>query len=473
MIGNSMPKVYLFRALPLHISQNFIVTHRYDELIGTRENEHFVTDQQIVQHIREEVVRKHVGKAFWLKDIIIEKRYGSPELAHLKDERLVQEKKNIIERQNFLREQEIAEEEKLATVKVEQDRIVREAKAQAEKKMCQQEVVKRIKNVFRSRVRLPFTIGGGIVILFLLGFIIKNVVFPSMPSLPTETSRTLSLPFAASTKIPPTTTLTSTDVPTEIPITSTPTLGVGSTMISEKDGMLMMYVPVGEFQMGSENGDSDEKPIHMVDLDAFWIDQTEVTNAMYGKCIEAGSCNSPTNTKYYTNPAYKNHPVVFVNWNDASTYCGWVDRRLPTEAEWEKAASWDEDMLVQRTYPWGNSFDGTKLNFCDVNCTSEWKNLDYDDGFIDTSPVANYLSGKSFYGAYDMAGNVWEWVADWYNAYPGSFENASKDFGMSHRVLRGGAWYSNDKNTRSANRFGEYPSNAEDSFGFRCARDAD
>ena len=120
-------------------------------------------------------------------------------------------------------------------------------------------------------------------------------------------------------------------------------------MISEKDGMVMVYVPAGEFQMGSENGSSDEKPVHTVDLDAFWIDQTEVTNAMYARCVDAGECDPPssfrssTHDSYYGNPEFDDYPVIYVSWNDAIAYCEWADSRLPTEAEWEKAAGWNED----------------------------------------------------------------------------------------------------------------------------------
>jgi serine/threonine-protein kinase len=249
-------------------------------------------------------------------------------------------------------------------------------------------------------------------------------------------------------------------------------------MDSEKDGMVMIYVPAGEFQMGSENGGDDEKPIHTVYMDSYWIDQTEVTNAMYAMCVDAGECDPPsskesaTRDSYYGNSEYDDYPVIYVSWDDAVAYCEWTGRRLPTEAEWEKAAGWDEDAGAQRLYPWGNSFDGTKVNFCDTNCTIDWKNADYDDGYGDTSPVGNYSAEGSFYGAYDMAGNVWEWVADWYDVYPGGDESASDYFGKTLRVLRGGSWSNGDEFVRSADRYGNDPAVTNIIFGFRCSSSA-
>ena len=187
-------------------------------------------------------------------------------------------------------------------------------------------------------------------------------------------------------------------------------LDVGSTWVSHEDGMTMMYVPAGEFSMGSNKGSSNEQPIHIVYLDAYWIDQTEVTNAMYAKCVEAGKCIPPrlqgsyTRDSYYGNSSFADYPVINVTWYDAQAYCGWRGDRLPTEAEWEKAAGWDDDKKEPRIYPWGDT----------INCS--FANYRGKDGGCvgDTTSVDSYPSGVSFYGLFDMAGNVWEWVADWY-----------------------------------------------------------
>ena len=160
-------------------------------------------------------------------------------------------------------------------------------------------------------------------------------------------------PFASKT---PTATITPTKTPTPT-ITPTPTLGLGSTRIRSKDGMLEVYIPEGSFMMGSTSGDADEKPVHEVMLDAYWIDQTEVTVGMYRACVDAGVCAEPeqisseTRSSYFYNNTYDDYPVIYVTWYDAVDYCSWVGGRLPTEAEWEKAARGDQ----QIKYPWGNA----------------------------------------------------------------------------------------------------------------------
>ncbi|MCZ2122125.1 MAG: formylglycine-generating enzyme family protein, partial [Anaerolineales bacterium] len=270
----------------------------------------------------------------------------------------------------------------------------------------------------------------------------------------------------------PTLTTTPTPTVTSTPsITPTPKPGVGSTWISPKDGMVMMFVPAGEFSMGSNTGESDERPIHTVYLDSYWIDKTEVTNAMYKKCVDAGKCNPPNSSKsytrdsYYGNSEFNDFPVIYVSWNDAKAYCDWRGdgTRLPTEAEWEKAASWDDDKKEKRVYPWGDSISCSFANY--------WGK---DGGCIgDTTKVGSYPSGASFYGALDMAGNVWEWVADWYNAaYYGS-SPSSNPLGPTsgqYRVLRGGSWLNGNNYVRSSYRNWFTPDDPYIVFGFRCAR---
>jgi formylglycine-generating enzyme required for sulfatase activity len=273
----------------------------------------------------------------------------------------------------------------------------------------------------------------------------------------------------------PTPSLTPTKTLTPTP-TRTPTPTPYPTQITDAKGVVMRLVPAGEFSMGSENGDSDERPVHQVYLDAFYMDMYEVTNAAYRACVSAGVCTPPHDTSsatrsiYYGNSQYDNYPVIYVDWEQANTYCEWRGGSLPTEAQWEKAARGTDG----RTYPWGNAFDGTKVNFCDKNCPFGELDKTVDDGYADTSPVGSYESGKSPYGIYDLAGNVWEWVADWYDPNYYASSPSSNPLGPSSgqdRVLRGGSWDVNRYGVRSAYR-NYYTPDVINFFsvGFRCAR---
>lgn len=267
-----------------------------------------------------------------------------------------------------------------------------------------------------------------------------------------------------------------------------------SLVNNSKDSMEMVYIPAGEFLMGSDADKGmtecqklyepfadekcrrkwfkNEEPEHEVYVDAFWIDKYEVTNTQYQKCVADGVCELPDRIdsykrdNYYENPQYNNYPVIHVSWYYAQTYCEWAGRRLPTEAEWEKAARGTEGLI----YPWGNTFNGERLNFCDRKCEGDWANSNYDDSYTDTSPVGSYPSGASPYGALDMAGNVWEWVADQYEVYPGGDSSSSITFGRNPRVLRGGSWIDEGDVCRAAKRSGNIPNEAYYIIGFRCAR---
>jgi serine/threonine-protein kinase len=246
-------------------------------------------------------------------------------------------------------------------------------------------------------------------------------------------------------------------------ITPAPTSGIGSTKISA-DGTTMVYVPAGKFRMGSSDVDlqasDNEKPIHTVDLDAFWIDKFEVTNVLYKRCVEAGKCTAPaeckswTRNSYYGNSQYDNYPVINVTWENATQYCSFANKRLPTEAQWEKAARGTDGSI----YPWADLFDVNKLN------SSE-------GGKGDTTPVGSYPSGASPYGAMDMAGNVWEWIADGYDS--GCYKNSQMQNpigppGGQFRVVRGGSWRHYHGLVRAASRYGAPPGYSYDSVGFRC-----
>jgi formylglycine-generating enzyme required for sulfatase activity len=242
---------------------------------------------------------------------------------------------------------------------------------------------------------------------------------------------------------------------------SRPRLGVGSFRISEIDGMTMNYVPEGNFTMGSDYGFSDEKPARAIYLDAFWIDQTEVTNKQYAACVSGGGCTLPSNTSsymrtsYYGNSEFDEFPVIYVNWNQANAYCSWAGRELPSEAQWEKAARG----IDARIFPWGNGTPNDTL-------------LNYSQRVGDTTKVNSYEMGKSIYGAYDMAGNSWEWVNDWYSEIYYQSSPSSNPLGPDtgqYRVLRGGAWFNYGSNVRSAVRSKNNPTNTYSFIGFRCA----
>jgi len=257
-------------------------------------------------------------------------------------------------------------------------------------------------------------------------------------------------------------------------------LGPSMTWRSPVDGMVLVYVPAGEFLMGASALDADaldeEKPQHRVYLDSYWIDSTEVTNAMYAVCVSQGACTPPgeeasfSRREYYSHPACSGYPVVHITWQQAHDYCRWAGRRLPTEAEWEKAARGTD----RRIYPGGNEEpDGSRANLCGSVCPNEANEPSIDDGFFDTSPVGAYPAGASPYGALDMAGNVWEWVADWGDARYYSVSPYSNPTGpeTGHmRVLRGGAFTSPPPAIRVTVRaFLNATVSSGEFGGFRCA----
>ncbi|MGB0388917.1 MAG: SUMF1/EgtB/PvdO family nonheme iron enzyme, partial [Ardenticatenaceae bacterium] len=286
-----------------------------------------------------------------------------------------------------------------------------------------------------------------------------------LPLLPTFTP--IALGNREGLPLQPTFTPTGTGNREGLPLqpTFTPTTPTFETRVSEIDGMTQVYVPAGEFLMGSLKSDAkaypDEKPQRTVDLPEFWIDQTEVTNGMYQGCVEDGGCEAPRETtswrrreRYYGEREFADYPVIYVSWHDASAYCEWAGRRLPTEAEWEKAARGTDG----RRYPWGNDQPtGDLLNFNYV--------------VADTTRVGRYEGVYSPYGALDMAGNVWEWVADAYQN-PAQPEEDQEDEESELKVLRGGSWsVNNPRHLRAANRGQDKASDTDIDRGFRCASD--
>jgi formylglycine-generating enzyme required for sulfatase activity len=221
-----------------------------------------------------------------------------------------------------------------------------------------------------------------------------------------------------------------------------------------------------------------EAPKHPVHLDAFWIYQTEVTNSMYRACVEQGKCATPqevsshTHEDYYNNPEFDGYPVIHVTYEDGLTYCDWAGARLPTEAEWEKAARGEEGAL----FPGGNDELGNDLaNFCDEGCpghSEEFTEFGFNDGYRDVAPVGSYPAGASPFGALDMAGNVLEWVADWYAVDYYSLsphENPTGPESGTRHIIRGGSWWSLREGLRPSARASKSLDYSSDMVGFRCA----
>jgi iron(II)-dependent oxidoreductase len=224
-----------------------------------------------------------------------------------------------------------------------------------------------------------------------------------------------------------------------------------------KDDAPMVLIPAGEFQMGdSLDGMSNALPVHTVYLDTFYIDIYEVTNAQYKKFMDATGYQAPNywNDSNYNAPK---QPVVGIDWNDAKAYADWAGKRLPTEAEWEKSA---RGGLVGKRYPWGNDITHDNANYQGTGGKDVWNGA---------SPVGSFAPNG--YGLYDMAGNVWEWCADWYgsNYYASSPKSNPTGPGSgSYCVLRGGSWLLYDGNLRVSIRYNGVPTPTLDNVGFRC-----
>jgi eukaryotic-like serine/threonine-protein kinase len=294
---------------------------------------------------------------------------------------------------------------------------------------------------------LWFILGGVAVISILLGWLMGGGAAKAF------LTKTPTLTF--------TPTYTSTPVFTVTPtITPMPVLGIGSFIIRHTDEMKMLYIPAGEFAMGSEDGDSDEKPIHTVYLDAFWMDETEVTNEMYAKCVNAGNCDKPGGS-YFGDSKYSDHPVVYVSWYGAEAYCEWAGGSLPSEAEWEKAA---RGGLEGKKYPWGDE---------SPVCIPDADNGAQSSSGCGGGTLSIGIFSTNGYGLYDMSGNVLEWVNDWFDGGHYSNSPSSNPSGPSsgdNRVVRGGSWVMNDSFLRSASRGSVSPDVTYNDLGFRCSR---
>ncbi len=319
-------------------------------------------------------------------------------------------------------------------------------------------------------------VGGGLVILFLLiggFFLVRGSLVAAPRAVPATQNRVdaTATPNPSPTATPPPTLAAAPTATREATatLTATPNLipPAGGTATSPRDQMILVFVPEGPFVMGSPNTDplafGNEMPDHTVDVPSFWIDRTEVTNAQYQLCAADKQCTLPgvldsvSRAGYYDDPAYADYPVIWVNWEQATTYCAWAGRRLPAEAEWEKAARGTD----ARLYPWGNQPpDNTLLN--------------YDLAAGDTTKVGSFPNGASPYGMLDASGNVVEWVGGfYYDSYFVAVANPvtpTASFRGGVRPLRSSSWNDLFANIRVASRrFSSSQAASFNDVGFRCA----
>ncbi|MCP4755244.1 MAG: SUMF1/EgtB/PvdO family nonheme iron enzyme, partial [Proteobacteria bacterium] len=229
----------------------------------------------------------------------------------------------------------------------------------------------------------------------------------------------------------------------------------------------MVLIPAGEFQMGSNIGSSDERPIYQVYLERFLIDKYEVTVAQYARCHNSGNCKKPkTGSRFnWGKLGRENHPINGIDWNDANSYCRFVKKRLPSQAEWKKAATWKNGRKYK--YPSGKS---------SISCSDAVMDDGNKYGGSDTDGCGKdrtWTVGRKpqeINGTYDMAGNVWEWVQDWNGSLPsGNQRNPKGPSSGSHRVIRGGGWNLASGFLRGAFRYRHVPSVRRFYLGFRCA----
>lgn len=308
------------------------------------------------------------------------------------------------------------------------------------------------------------------------------VLTDAKPAPPAATTTTIASSATITATVAHTATTAATNAPT--PTTSATTAPTGAAAPTATPGPTptpsitplaceTVLVAAGAFQMGCSSSpgicDTNEYPLHDVQLDEYFIDKHEVTNAQYAQCVAAGACEAPRQVSsytrdpniggepYYGNPTYDDFPVIYVTWDDATDFCTWAGKRLPTEAEWEKAARGSSENGL---YPWGDSL----VDYCPL------ANMNGCMG--DTSAVGSYPLGAGPYGAMDMAGNVFEWVSDWYqsNYYTESPSiNPTGPITGSERVLRGGSWVHSYSLARSGYRSHSGPGLYGHYLGFRCA----
>lgn len=295
---------------------------------------------------------------------------------------------------------------------------------------------------------------------------------------------------------------TATAGPTRTPVV------INITDLIDIGGAKMVYVPGGTFPMGYEAEPLLDEcaqfregcreawfeasaPPHEVTLSPYYIDAFEVSSNAYleflntvgtheGVCFNRDCLDLNFSRirledgQYTVTPSFGQNPVLGVTWFGAAAYCQWRGARLPTEAEWEMAATWDPETEVKTRYPWGDEFDGRVVSFCDASCQEPQSNPDFDDGHVIEAPTGIFPAGRSPVGAYEMAGNVWEWVADWFSPtyyQESERENPRGPSSGEERVVRGGSWFDTGNFTSGVIRFSADPAGSSNTIGFRCALD--
>ncbi len=368
----------------------------------------------------------------------------------------------------------------------ERQRIER-ARQQAER-LTQQQLRRERRRTFfsawgRSFVMLIVTL----LLLAAVGYLLQTVgilsVAVALPTLPSRAGEATATHTPTSTPTPtntPTPTITPSPTPlqsaaaTPVPPLQFTPLEVGTGAYRIHDGGVFQFIPAGRFLMGTDdpNRKSADRPQHAVMLTDYWLDRTEVTNAQYYICVEAGFCQPPRDTIYFDNPDYADFPVTYVNYESAAAYCLWLAGQanqvigLPTEAQWEKAAAWDPVEGLARLFPWGNEpATPDRLSFVESGAVRP------------ASPVGSHPAGASAYGVLDMAGNVWEWVADWFDSDYYKRTGISLDptgpITGSTRVTRGGSWTREAGLAISSFRNPVRPTTSSNEIGFRCAMSAE
>lgn len=372
-------------------------------------------------------------------------------------------------------EKEVAEK---ARLKADREQNIKEARLKKERETSENarrgsvntQKVNQVKKSVKPEIPTPnsgnqvvYWVGGFALLVFGMIFL-SSLNTPVPTPQPTAIVYTLTkteMPTPSKTPAPSKThTPSKTPAPSKTPTKAFTPITPYPTEIKDSKGVTMRLVPAGEFMMGSEVGLENEQPVHRVYLEAFYMDIYEVTNELFEVCVVAGFCTPPgssrgySRTSYYGNSQFDNYPVVGLYWRQAQTYCEWRDASLPTEAQWEKAASG----IDGRTYPWGEDISCNKAN--------------YSDCVGDTTEVGSYEAGKSYYGMYDMGGNVWEWVYDWYdkNYYQSSpYMNPSGPNSGINLVVRGGSFTWTEGSLRVSAR-NSLRVNGSTLTGFRCVR---